>query len=380
MRKLIYAGLFFLGTHLSIYCQIKEFQTTHEWAHSPVEDQGYSASCWAYATTSFLESEQTRIRGTYTPLSEMFFVYHTYFAKAFNFVQRKGKTAFEKGAMAHDVWNSLQEFGGLPASVYTGKPPGQSLNDHQQLYDSLHQHLNTYIHHPQKFPKGWREGFEQILNQYLGVPQKEFKWQGNTLNPCLFWQSLGLNLDHYITLSSFLHKPFYSNFVLDVPYNFSHGTVFNLPLDELMETLNRALTLGYTAILECDVTDPHFYYAKGQGIGLVPLGSPSVEEVLEKPIPEIQISPQDRQKAFESLETSQDHMMHIIGLAKAPSGKLFYKVKNSWGKDTSISGQQGYLYLSEAYVRRHLISLSLHQTALTPKTYGTTQNGYTKIH
>ena len=53
---------------------------------------------------------------------------------------------------------------------------------------------------------------------------------------------------------------------------------------------------------------------------------------------------------------------------KNPLGTKYYKVKNSWGKDTTRVANGGFVYFSEAYMRLKAISITVHKDALLKNT------------
>ena len=62
--------------------------------------------------------------------------------------------------------------------------------------------------------------------------------QDKEYTPKSFAESLGLNMDDYIELTSFTHHPYYVKFDVEVPDNWEHSLMYNLPLDEMMDTLD----------------------------------------------------------------------------------------------------------------------------------------------
>ena len=71
----------------------------------------------------------------------------------------------------------------------------------------------------------------------------------------------------------------------------------------------------------------------------------------------------NRQKGYESFVTTDDHLMHLTGIAKDQNGTKYYITKNSWGTDRNDFG--GYLNMSESYVRAKTIYVLVHKDALS---------------
>ena len=57
--------------------------------------------------------------------------------------------------------------------------------------------------------------------------------------------------------------------------------------------------------------------------------------------------------------------MHITGTVKDQNDKTYYIVKNSWGNKGL--GNDGYIYVSEAYFLLKTISISLHKDGVPKK-------------
>ncbi|WP_367328021.1 C1 family peptidase, partial [Lentimicrobium sp.] len=70
------------------------------------------------------------------------------------------------------------------------------------------------------------------------------------------------------------------------------------------------------------------------------------------------------QEDFNNLKATDDHLMHITGLATDQLGTRYYITKNSWAADSNKSG--GYLNMSEAYVRLNTIAVMVHKDSVPP--------------
>jgi len=335
-----------------------------------VEHQGRSGTCWSFATTSFLESELYRMHGIAVDLSEMYFVYHTYFDKTRNYVLRQGKTQFGEGSLAHDALRVLDQKGLMPEYAYAGLRAGEEGHDHDALFHTLKGAVRGVVQ--SKRIKGYYlDAVRGILDAYLSPPPKAFllpvryrvgqseKWSDSIwITPIQWKEMLGLHGSDYVHLSSMRHHPFYSYFVLEVPDNWSSGQYFNLPLEDLVEVAKAALKEGYTLIWDGDVSEPGFNADKG--LALMPVDARD-SSVWSQPGPEISITPQLRQQFFETLQTTDDHLMHIVGLVKDQRGRYYFLVKNSWG---DRGPYKGYLYMSESYFKAKTVAITLHRDAV----------------
>jgi len=226
----------------------------------------------------------------------------------------------------------------------------------------------------------WMNGFEGIMDAYLGKRPEKFTYNGKEFTPQSFMQSLGLNMDDYVSVTSYMHHPFYKPFVLEIPDNWIWGLSYNVPLNEMLEITNHALNNGYSVLWASDVSERGFAYRKGAAV--IPVTN--IEEMadsdkarliglsdkdreakimnLDKPVTEKKITQEMRQLAFDNFQTTDDHGMHITGIAKDQNGNTFYKVKNSWSTDDSK--YEGYFYASEAYFLYKTMSIMIHKKAI----------------
>ncbi|HLN96252.1 MAG TPA: C1 family peptidase, partial [Flavobacterium sp.] len=321
-----------------------------------------TGTCWSFSTTSFLEAEIIRKTGKTVDLSEMYNVRETYEDKAFTYLMRQGHAQFGEGGLAHDVINSARKYGVVPQNVFSGMPDGANRYDHSQLVGKLESVLKQYATSKTLSPQ-WRTDVATLLDAGIGKPVTSFTYEGTTYTPKTFLSSLKLNLDDYVTITSFTHEAPYQKFILDVPDNFSNGSFYNLPLDEYIDNIDNALANGYSVALDADVSEPYFF--SQQGVAVVPASEGDYAASASEIRPEQTITPDMRQTAFENYSTTDDHLMLIVGKAKDQKGNLYYKVKNSWGLQ---AGYQGFFYISVSYIRLKSISVLVSRDALLKKT------------
>lgn len=364
----------FILIFLSFICnsQTYEFKSVIDLDATEVISQGKTGTCWSFSTSSFLESEIIRLIGKKIDLSEMYNVRHTYPRKAWNYVMRQGKTQFSEGGLAHDVINSVSNFGLVPNQTYTGLNEGQQKHNHSKMVDSLKRTLNAFIKNPKEYSSNWNNDVENILDNYLGKDISTFNYENVEYTPKSFLEMTKINPNDYITLTSFIHKPYYTNFILNIPDNFSNGVFFNVTLDDMVAVTNNALQEGFTIELDCDVSEKTF--SSKHGLAIIPEDKSKTLEALTNIITEKVITPEFRQKEFENYNTTDDHLMHITGILKDQNGTIYYKVKNSWGKDSERVSNGGYIYMSEAYFKLKTISIMIHKDALTKKIHKKIKN------
>jgi len=330
---------------------------------TPVISQGRTGTCWSFASTSFLESEIIRLTGRQIDLSEMYTVRNTYPLKAENYVMRQGKAQFSEGGLAHDVINSVKNYGLVPNQVYSGLFDNEENHNHAELVAVLGSMLNTYIENPGKIlSTKWKKAVESVLDVYLGSNPESFMFDGKQYTPQSFLQMTKINPDDYVSITSFSNAPYYSKFILNIPDNWSNGSMYNVPLDELIKTINYALQNGFTVNLDCDVSERTF--SSKDGVAVIPMDKQNNIKALQGIYPEKNVTQDYRQDEFENYTTTDDHLMHITGMLKDQNGTTYYKVKNSWGTDESRNANGGYVYFSEAYMKLKTISIMIHKDGI----------------
>lgn len=353
---------------LTINAQSYKFETIIDLETTEVISQGNTGTCWSFSTSSFLESEIIRLTGKKIDLSEMYTVRNTYPKKAWNYIMRQGKTQFSQGGLAHDVLNSVKVHGLVPSFAFTGLDEDSSRHNHSEMTTVLTGVLETYTNDVKKplSPK-WKEVTESILDIYLGKNVETFNYEGVQYTPQSFLEFTKIKPDDYISITSFTHEPFYTNFVLNIPDNFSNGQFYNMPIEEMVETVTNALKKGYTIALDCDVSESTF--TANPGIAIIPEAANIDVKALTEIVSEKAITQDYRQKEFENFNTTDDHLMHITGLVKDQNGNTYFKVKNSWGKNSERIANEGFIYMSEAYFKLKTISVLLHKNVLDKKSH-----------
>lgn len=340
-----------------------QFKSVKDLEASPVISQGHTGTCWSFSSTSFFESEIMRINGKQIDLSEMYQVRNTYPKKAENYVMRQGKAQFGEGGLAHDVINSASANGLVPESVYSGLMAGDTYYNHAELEAVLETMLKTYVDNPGgDLSDKWLKAVNGVLDVYMGPKVDHFTYEGKDYTPTSFMEMTGIVPADYVSITSFTQAPFYTRFILNVPDNWSNGSFYNVPLDDMIGVMDNALNNGYTVELDCDVSEPTF--SSRTGVAVIPDDPANNKKALEGIYTEKKIDQQYRQKEFENYETTDDHLMHITGILKDQNGTKYYKVKNSWGIDPERTSHGGYVYFSEAYMRLKAISVMVHKDAV----------------
>ena len=322
-----------------------------------VKSQGRTGTCWSYATSSFLESELIRKGKGMHDLSEMFVVSNIYKDKARNYIYRQGKANFSQGSLAHDPIAVAKRYGIVPEAVYAGKEKGAKRHDHSEMEKALKGMLDGVLKQ-KRLSKKWFTAFQAVLDVYLGETPEKFVYQGKEYTPKSFAKSMDINPDDYVSISSFTHHPFYEKFILEIPDNYSNGAFYNLPIHEVEAIVDNAIRNGYSVAWDGDVSEKGFSASKG--IAVAPVDNKR-EDLFTKPGPETNVTQEMRQETFESYATTDDHLMHLTGIAKDQKGTKYYLIKNSWGE---ISPHKGFLYMSAPYMRLKMVAILVHKDAI----------------
>ena len=353
-----------------------QFTTVKALPITPVKNQSNTGTCWSFSGLGMIEAELIRMGKGEFNLSEMFVVHRNYGDKAQKYVRMHGETNFAAGGSFADVLDCIKYYGIVPDEAQPGLNYGEKQHRHQELKQLLRAYVDVIIKNPnRKLSTVWFDGFNGILNAYLGVCPETFTYNGKQYTPQSFTKFLGIDADDYISITSFTHHPFYTAFPLEIPDNWRWAYSYNVPFNEMIQVIDDAINRGYTVAWASDVSERGF---TRRGIGVVPdyeakegpgsdqvrlLGaSPTERENITGPVPELTITQEMRQVAFNNYETTDDHGMQIYGTAKDQYGKLYYLIKNSWGTD---SPYKGIWYISLPFMQYKTMSIVVHKDVLT---------------
>ena len=338
-----------------------KFTFTHQKQipHTPVKNQASSSTCWSYSGLSVIETEAMRLGKGTLDLAEMYVVRKVWKDKALRYVRMQGSNTFAPGAEGPDVLDVIRKYGIVPQEVYPGLIQGEELNNHNEMDHALTEYIKGVVR--SRVIRGdWMEGFNGILDRYLGPEPKEFTYNGKTYTPRTFADEVvGVNPLDYVYITSWTHLPYYEKSHLLVPDNWAWESFYNVKLDEMMSVIDNAIEKGYSVLWAADVSERGF--SSRTGLAIVPADDKD-KDIFDGPKEEKVITESMRQKGFDDYSTQDDHGMELVGTTQDQSGKKYYIVKNSWGTTRGRDG--GYIYASVPYVQLKTISIIVHRDAV----------------
>ena len=359
--------------------QLPEYQFTTVKAApiTSIKNQASSGTCWSFSAISFLESEAIRLcnikdEAKYPDFSEFFVVSNSYKERAEKYIRLDGKLGFSAGSGAGDVFDVVRNHGIVPNEAMTGMNYGSPLPQQAEMDAVLAAYVEAVSKARGKLSTAWKRGFDAVVDEYLGKAPETFEVDGVTYTPASYRDAMKINPDDYVELTSFTHHPFYTWFALEVCDNWRGSQSYNVPIDELMAVVDNALENGYTVCWGADVSHTGF---TRNGLAILvdeqatKAGSDQerwVGKIEGKPAPvkivEGTPTQESRQIEFDNKTMTDDHGMHIYGIAKDQDGKKYYMVKNSWG----VTGAyDGIWYATEAFVKAQTLDITVHKSALT---------------
>lgn len=351
---------------------------------TPVQSQGYTGTCWSFSALSFFESELIRM-GTKNPdlLSEMYVVRKAYEGKAEKYIRMDGKINFSEGGAFHDIPYVIRKHGIVPLEVYSGLNYGMENHNHSEMFamlDGAVQGLLKNLENPRvkNLTSAWKVAINGILDAYLGKDITEFEFKGKKYTPASYAKAIGLDMDNYVSLTSFTNHPMNEECMLEIQDNWAWGKSYNVSLDDLMAACEYALKEGYTLAWGADVSEKGFSFSNGLAINPVDeatidvkgkdnknfsdAGAEKTSNAFKTPVEEVKVTPEIRQEGYDNKTTTDDHGMHIVGLYKDQKGTKYFLVKNSWG---TTNFPKGYFYASESYFKWKTINIYLHKDGLS---------------
>ena len=358
------------------------FTTVKENKITSIKDQNRSGTCWAYSTLSYFEAEILKATGKTYDLCESFVANKTYMDRAVQVVRLHGDCQFAQGGAAYDVLYCLKNYGICPeeAMPFPGSLYGDSLHNFNEFFSLLEPYVDAVAKNKgKKISNQWKKGLQGILDSYLGECPESFKYGGKTYNPKSFMNSLGINLDDYVTITSYTHHPFWTQFAVEVQDNWRNPLSWNIPMNDMMRIIDNAIEQGYTVAWGGDVSEDGFtrqglaYFVDSKAteslagsdmarwLKLSPTKRASILDSLGCTVPEVIPTQEQRQERFDNWELTDDHGMLIYGIAKDQNGKEYYMVKNSWGE---TGDYKGIWYMTKAFIAANTMDYMINKNAI----------------
>ena len=309
-----------------------EFTIVKENPATPVKDQASTGTCWCFATNSFIESELLRTGKGEHDLSEMFVVRHNYIRRIKDNILRRGEGNIGPGSIAHMYIWVMKNVGIMPEEAYNGINYDSKRHNHGDLNTWVKSINATAVEMKKPLPNEIADG---VLDAYLG------------------------KADDYVEITSFTHHPFYEKVMVEVPDNWDYATMYNLPLNEMMQVIDNAINEGYTVAWDGDISEPGYVFR--HFIAVNTKEDLRKQRELKAKAKEESVTQESRQHGFETFATVDDHLEHITGIAKDQEGGKYDEPTISWGVE---SYGTGYHYLSEEYVKAKTISILVHKNSI----------------
>lgn len=320
---------------------------------TPVQQQGRSELCWAYAMLATIETEHL-VQGDSVCLSPDFparmwlseLVSQRFLAAG---MDGTGQNGISLRGMAPMLVDLLEQYGAVPYDTYH--------NYDGVNYRALCRTLNRITRMASSLNEA-RRAADNAMDRAIGFllgngggDAREMKvfMLGAAYTPLEFAHSVCLP-GEWVAVTSFTHHPFGESFVLETPDNMMRDRFLNLPVDSMVALAERSIRQGHPVCWEGDISEAGFSHENGVATMGWESSPPNSRNAQER-----------RQWLFERRLTTDDHCMELCGLARDAKDNLFFLAKNSWGTGNPYGG---YMYLSREYVRMKTIALMVNVNAL----------------
>ena len=319
--------------------------------HFPPQAQYFTSTCWSFCTTSYYESEIHRLTGKEIKLSEMWTPYWELIEKCRGFIRERGNSYVAGGGESNAFSRIWKKHGVVPAEAYSGLVPPNKKHNHVFLMKELKSYLD-YI----KENNLWNEEenlkhISLILNRHMGAPPETFTWEGREMTPLEFLKETGLQMDDYVSVMSTSRVPFFSFQEFKVPDNWWHSKEYlNLPLENWLAVIRRAVKNGYTVNIGGDTSEP------GK------CGEKDLAFIPTFDIPTRYINQDAREFRIYNRTTQDDHGIHMVGW-KRHKGWNWYLIKDS-GRSARKGRFDGYYMYREDYIKLKMLTFTIHKDML----------------
>lgn len=307
---------------------------------TPIKNQGNNSLCWAYAMLATLESEHI-MRGDSVNLSVAYVTRMMLQEKAIEYYLSKARKPICMRGMAPMLLHYINKYGAIPYDSYED----QEELDMRVLCRKVEYLCRNAIAQQIGITE-LKNRLNQLFDDTMGcLPAHTVHMLGAEYTPTEFAHSI-CSPNEYEALTSFTHHPFGERFALETPDNQTGATFLNVPIDQLMQYIRKAIRQGHPVCWEGDISEPGFQNPQQGFVDVKPSQTP--------------VTQASRQREFESLRTTDDHVMEIIGMF-CKNNHYYYVCRNSWGK---LWGKSGNIYLSENYIRLKTIAVIISREML----------------
>lgn len=298
---------------------------------TPVKDQKGGSVCWAYAMLAAIETGRI-MQGDSVHLS-VDYALRKHLERAFRWCYLSGgaERVSARGT-AMTLVNAIMEGGVVSYDACHGGMAGNV-----DILARKVERMSLAAVNGKWGLARCESPLRRLLDESLGFEPRSVFMLGASYTPQEFARSVCAP-GEYVAFTSFTHHPFYTYFALEVADNYECDMYYNLPIDTLMARMEDAVRAGRGVCWEGDVSEPGFSFA--EGVARLPQGT--------------SVSQADRQRAFERFDTTDDHCMAVVGLARDSCGHRYFIMKNSWGTDNPYGGL---VYVAEDYVRLKTVAV-----------------------
>lgn len=297
---------------------------------TPVKDQGNSPLCWVYGMLATIETDRL-MQGDSVNLSPHYVARAALAELTERRYLTQGAAQVSADGVAPLTLRLMADYGAMPYDAYRS----------ECNYDALCRKLTSLADLDTRRRGGiggLRNDMEYMLDTTINPMPGRVWMYGMEYTPQQFAASVSAP-SAYMAVTSYTHRPFYTDITLDLPANRDGCRFYNVPVDTLVSRVETALRSGRAVCWEGDVSNDGFSFA--DGVARLPEGSPAPTQAA-------------RQKAFETFDVTDDHCMALIGTARDSRGRRYYVCKNSWGTDNPYGGL---MYMSEDYLRLNTIAV-----------------------
>lgn len=318
------------------------------WHNSPVE-QGYTGTCWSFASTSFAESEIKRIKNVEVKLSEMFTVYWEYVDRAIDYNKTRGNTYYNQGSKIISINYIYKKYGAVPFSTYQGKLSSNGKYNHDELIKQLKAYLKDVMRNEAWDEKEVVKNIKSILNNEIGEPPTSISIGDKTFTPLKFLNDYcGFKLNEYFSFVSQTTTPYYEHADVFEEDNWRHDkSYYNIPLKDFFEIITKSVENDYSVCICGDVSEQYYWNKE------------KIADIPKADIPSDYIDEFARQFRIDNGATSSGHCLHLVGY-QIIDGKYWFLIKDS-NKTQGDNNHTGYRFFSEDYIKLKILSIMVHK-------------------